>query len=87
MLSRLFPVEFAYHPNWKYGVGHPWYWELYPTVDHIDSAGPDSPENWVTTSMMRNLVKSNASLEEHGWNLLPANTDTSWDGLVPMALS
>ena len=32
--------------------------------------------------MMRNLVKSNASLEEHGWNLLPPSSDDSWDGLL-----
>ena len=82
LVSHLFPVEFAYHSNWKYGVGHPWYWELYPTVDHIDSAGADAPKNWVTTSMMRNLVKSNASLNEHGLILLPPSIDTQWDGLI-----
>src|SRR5262245_64338066 len=32
LLSHLFPEDFPYHPNWKYGVCHLWYWELYPTV-------------------------------------------------------
>ena len=65
LLSRLFETEFPYHPNWKFGVCHYWYWELYPTVDHVvpvTAAGSDSEENWVTTSMMYNLKKSNRIL-------------------------
>ena len=30
LLSHLFPADFPYHPNWKFGLGHPWYWDLYP---------------------------------------------------------
>jgi hypothetical protein len=82
LLSHLFPEEFPYHPNWKHGVCHSWYWELYPTVDHVDSAGADSEDNWVTTSMMRNLKKSNISLQDHGWTLLGTHAGEDWDGLV-----
>ena len=82
LLSHYFPSEFSYHPNWKYGAGHSWYWELYPTVDHLDSAGKDSEENWMTTSMMWNLRKSNGPLADHGWQLRQPETTTGWDGLL-----
>ena len=82
LLSHLFPQAFPYHPNWKYGVCHNWYWELYPTVDHVDSAGNDSEENWVTTSMVWNLKKSNISLQQHGWLLRVAPVGDNWDGLI-----
>lgn len=35
ILSDIFPNDFPYHPNWKSGACHQWYWELFPTVDHI----------------------------------------------------
>lgn len=82
LLSYLFPETFPYHPNWKYTVCHAWYWELYPTVDHVDSAGDDSEENWVTTSMIWNLKKSNIALQEHGWHLREVTTSSHWDGLI-----
>jgi hypothetical protein len=82
VISHLFPEAFPYHPNWKYGAGHTWYWELYPTVDHVDSTGPDSADNWVTTSMIWNLKKSNISLQEHGWALHQVPSSADWDGLL-----
>ena len=82
LLSHLFPSEFPYHPNLKYGVGHSWYWDLYPTVDHTEAAGDDAEHNWVTTSMINNLVKSNASLDELGWILRASKIDPDWDGLL-----
>ena len=84
LLSYLLPGEFPYHPNWKFGVGHPWYWDLYPTVDHevpVTLQGPDNMENWRTTSMRLNLVKSNRLLEDIGWKVVaPGGPD--WDGLI-----
>jgi hypothetical protein len=83
LLSQLFPGEFPYHPNWPYDVCHNWYWELYPTVDHIDATGADDESNWATTSMIRNLVKGNGSLDEHGWRVLDRSPRLSeWDGLM-----
>ncbi|HET7550453.1 MAG TPA: hypothetical protein VFK04_04135 [Gemmatimonadaceae bacterium] len=84
LLSHLLPGEFPYHPNWKFGVCHPWYWDLYPTVDHevpVTLQGPDDPGNWRTTSMRRNLIKSNRSLEDIGWKLV-APSGPDWDGLI-----
>jgi hypothetical protein len=85
LLSHLYPSEFPYHPNWKFGVGHPWYWDLFPTVDHIvpvTLGGEDAEANWVTTSMRRNLAKSNRSIEAMEWQLLPPGDASKWDGLL-----
>ncbi len=82
LLSHVFPNEFSYHPNWKYGVCHAWYWELYPTVDHVDATGENREGNWVTTSMIRNLKKSNLPIAQHGWSLRPPESTPDWDGLL-----
>ena len=61
------------------------YWELFPTIDHITPVargGSDSDANWVCTSMLRNSMKSNWTLEELGWPLMPAGDFRVWDGLV-----
>ncbi len=61
------------------------YWELYPTIDHIvpvARGGADDETNWVSTSMIRNSAKSNWTLEELGWQLLPPGDYTQWDGLM-----
>lgn len=85
VLSDIFPNEFPYHPNWKSGACHQWYWELFPTVDHIvpvTLAGLDKPENWVTTSMFNNLMKSNTALENLGWSVVTRGDFGEWDGLI-----
>lgn len=84
LLSRLLPAEFPAHPNWKMSESHMIYWELFPTVDHIQPVargGTDTPENWVTTSMVLNSAKSNWTLSELRWTLLPPG-DVSWDGML-----
>ena len=61
------------------------YWELFPTVDHvipIARGGADDDSNWVTTSMLRNNAKSNWTLEELGWDLVPPGDFKQWDGLL-----
>jgi hypothetical protein len=87
LLSDIFPNEFPYHPNWKAGACHQWYWELFPTVDHVvpvtrTGVKKDNPENWVTTSMLNNLSKSNTTLENLGWTLVPKGNYGQWDGLL-----
>lgn len=85
LLSRLMPEEFPAHPNWKMTASHIVYWELFPTVDHVlpvARGGADDESNWVTTSMLRNSAKSNWTLEELGWTLLPSGDYTDWDGLL-----
>ena len=85
LLSDTFPNEFPYHPNWKTGACHQCYWVLFPTVDHIEpvtDGGADAPGNWVTTSMLNNLIKSNTPLETLGWNIAPRGNFNEWDGLI-----
>jgi hypothetical protein len=87
LLSRLLPQEFPFHPNWKMAETHPAYWELFPTIDHVlpvSRGGPDSDENWITTSMLRNAAKSNWTLEELGWSPCPAGSLADWDGLTTL---
>ena len=85
LLSRLLPSQFPFHPNWKMTETHMAYWELFPTVDHIipiARGGADDDTNWVTTSMLRNSAKSNWTLEELGWHLVPPGDSKHWNGLL-----
>lgn len=61
------------------------YWELTPTVDHINPialGGKDDDSNWGTTSMKNNSIKSNYSLQEIGWKLYEKGNINEWDGLT-----
>lgn len=90
LLSIVMPDEFPAHPNWKMSASHIAYWELFPTIDHlipIARGGADSEANWVTTSMLRNGAKAQWTIEELGWNLLPAGDIGQWDGLMNWYLS
>jgi hypothetical protein len=85
IISLHLPSDFPYHPNWKTDECHLAYWELIPTLDHIvpvSRGGLDDKTNWVTTSMLKNASKSNFTLEELGWELLPEHHDSDWDGLT-----
>jgi hypothetical protein len=90
LLSLLLPSEFPFHPNWKMTETHMAYWELFPTVDHVvpvARGGADNDSNWVTTSMLRNSAKSNWTLEELGWQLVPPGEFRQWDGLLTWFIS
>ncbi len=83
-LSEKMPEAFPYHPHWKMSECHVAYWEYQPTIDHIDPiarGGEDSPDNWVTTSMMNNAAKGLFTLEQLGWTLKPLGDINEWDGL------
>jgi hypothetical protein len=85
LLSRLLPAEFPFHSNWKMDACHIAYWELSPTIDHVvpvARGGPDHDTNWVCTSMLRNSVKANWTIEELGWHLVPPGDVQQWDGLL-----
>lgn len=90
LLSRLLPLEFPFHPNWKMTETHPAYWNLFPTIDHVvpvARGGMDSEANWITTSMLRNGAKANWTLGELGWRLYDAGTLPDWDGLMDQFLA
>jgi hypothetical protein len=85
LLSVKLPNEFPRHPNWKMSESHIVYWELFPTVDHIipvARGGKDEESNWVTTSMLGNSAKSNWTLEELKWTLMPPGDYKQWDGML-----
>jgi hypothetical protein len=85
LLSHLMPLEFPFHPNWKTTACHFAYYELYPTIDHIQPVsrgGVDASLNWVVTSMLTNSAKANFTLEELGWRLRTPGELQTWDGLL-----
>ena len=77
---------FPYHPNWKQSETHPAYWDLSPTIDHIEPlgrGGQDVEDNIATTSMLMNSAKSNWRLDELRWTLRPVPaSDEGWDGMT-----
>ncbi len=84
VLSTYFPDDFPFHPHWKMTETHIAYWELIPTLDHvypIAKGGQDDKDNWVTTSMKNNSIKSNYTMDEIRWNLYPQGDIKDWDGL------
>jgi len=85
LVSYLLPDTFPYHPHGHMEKGHIAFWELFPTLDHLEPlvrGGKDEMENWVCTSMRRNLLKANWRLGELGWKLHDAGDVTEWDGLL-----
>lgn len=85
ILSYYYPDEFPYHPHWKMSECHIAYWELSPTINHIvpvSRGGLDDLSNWVTTSMLKNSIKNNWTLEELQWKLYEPGDLKIWDGLT-----
>lgn len=82
LLSEIYPIEFPFHPNWRFNESHPAYWDLLPTIDHIvpvKRGGTNNIENLVTTSMKRNRAKSDFTLEELNWRLSTPPNNEEWD--------
>ncbi|HEX5322430.1 MAG TPA: hypothetical protein VFW40_01495 [Capsulimonadaceae bacterium] len=85
LISSLIPEDFPYHLNWKTTECHAAYWNLSATLDHIVPVvrgGSNDDSNLATTSMIRNNAKSNWTLEELGWRLLPPGNFENWDGML-----
>ncbi len=76
--------DFPAHPNWKASETHPAFWDLFPTVDHVQPVsrgGRDDESNLVTASMLSNRAKDQWTLEDLRWKLHPAGSVEDWDGL------
>ncbi len=87
VLSHYMPETFPYHSHWKMEECHNAYWEFVPTVDHIYPValgGADSMENWATTSMLHNSIKSSWTLEQLEWKLYDAGDYSQYDGLTEL---
>lgn len=85
VISCVLPAQFPFQAHWKMSECHTAYWELTPTIDHIvpiARGGEDRPENWATTSMMHNLIKSNWTMEQMQWKLHRAGNLEVWDGMT-----
>jgi hypothetical protein len=85
ILSVRMPQAFPYHKNGKTDQCHFAFWELFPTIDHVDPVsrgGKDDETNWVTTSMAKNAAKANFTMEEIDWKLLPRGDVKQWDGQI-----
>ena len=85
LLSVLLPEDFPADPNWAMSRSHFAFWELFPTIDHlqpVSRGGEDTEANWVTTSMLRNSAKAHWTLTELGWGLHPPGDHAQWDGLT-----
>jgi hypothetical protein len=83
-LSVALPDAFPYHPNWKFGASHLLFWTHSTSLEHLvplARGGADSRENFVTTCYACNDARSDFTLEELGWVLLPRTHD-EWDGLT-----
>ncbi len=90
LLSHYLPDAFPYHKNGKMSVGHIAYWEVFPTIDHIRPValgGPDTEDNWACCSMLTNSIKSNWTLEQLRWRLLPQGEFSVWDGMISWFLN
>jgi 5-methylcytosine-specific restriction endonuclease McrA len=83
-LSSKFPDSFPVDAGWTAQGTHPAYSLLSATYDHILSptrGGESEPENVVTSCWPCNSGKSNYTVEEVGFELLPPG-DSDWDGLT-----
>jgi len=90
LLSLYLPSEFPYHKNWKMNECHPAYWELLATIDHVIAVaggGSTDEANCVSCSMLTNGIKSNWTLEQLQWTLLPEGDIEKWDGMAGWFLS
>ena len=85
LLSLYLKSVFPYHKNGKMTEGHMAYWEIFPTIDHvvpIARGGVNLEENWVCCSMLTNSIKSNWTLDQLQWQLLPSGNIAEWDGMI-----
>ena len=82
-VSVLYPEEFRYHSHGKASESDVALLRDGTCVDHViaaTSGGTNLPDNLVTSCWSCNLTKSNFTLEQLGWEILPTGSD-QWDGL------
>ena len=85
LISQSLPEAVPYHRNWKMDSCHPAYYDLFPTVDHVvpvARGGSNAVDNLVSTSMAKNAIKANFTVNDLGWKVLPPSGQDGWDGLT-----
>ena len=89
LISRLYPIQFPYHPNWKADSTHPAFVSRSATLDHVKpivgGGDPIAPDNLVTACWNCNRRKGDLDLEEIGWSLVEPR-DKDWRGLTNSSL-
>ena len=89
LVSRLYPRQFPYHPNWKADSTHPAFVSRSATLDHVKpiagGGDPVAPDNLVTACWNCNRRKGDLDLEEIGWSLAEPR-DKDWSGLTELFL-
>jgi 5-methylcytosine-specific restriction endonuclease McrA len=87
LVSRLYPDQFPYHPNWKADSTHPAFISRSATLDHIQPiAGGGDPmalDNLVTACWNCNRRKGDLGLHELRWVLVEPR-DKEWKGLTEL---
>lgn len=87
LVSRLYPDQFPYHPNWKANSTHPAFISRSATLDHIrpiaGGGNPVAQENLVTACWNCNRRKGDLELDELGWALVEPR-DKEWKGLTEL---
>lgn len=76
---------FPFQKNWDMRKTHIAFWELLPTVDHLvplARGGHHVVENWMTTSQLRNSIKSHWLLDDLDWIRHDPGAMANWDGLT-----
>jgi hypothetical protein len=84
-LSALWPEKFPYHRNGKSEITHIAYWSHIASLEHVEpvaTGGAEAEDNWITTSMARNMVRSRFSLTALDWTVKPRAPLSDWDGGV-----
>lgn len=87
LVSRLYPDQFPYHPNWKASLTHPAFISRSATLDHIhpiaSGGDPTALDNLVTACWNCNRRKGDLELDELGWTLVEPR-DKEWKGLTEL---
>jgi 5-methylcytosine-specific restriction endonuclease McrA len=87
LVSRLYPSEFPYHPNWRADSTHSAFISRSATLDHIrplaGGGDPTALDNLVTACWNCNRRKGDLLLEEIGWSLVDPR-DKRWKGLTEL---
>jgi hypothetical protein len=85
LISDLLPDLIPYHPNGRLDACHELFWELSPSVDHLEPisrGGAHVENNCITASWASHTQKSNMDLQQLGWRLHPCGSWTEWDGYL-----
>lgn len=82
-VGLLWPRTVPWQRNGKAQHTHEANWTHMASLEHVEPnsvGGAESEENWITTSMGRNQVRSRYPLEHLGWRILPREPLADWDG-------